>query len=99
MFEAPDKNGEMAQSSKERKNPPVLYLKVNSKEDTAYKKAMQYIAIFDGTMPLHIYFKDEKKLFHAPVSQRVGENRVANSSRRRRFPSFLPVLRSSAKNR
>ena len=74
MFEAPDKNGEMAQLSKERKNPPGLYLKVNSKEDTAYKKAMQYIAIFDGTMPLHIYFKDEKKLFHAPVSQRVDVN-------------------------
>ncbi len=35
---------------------------------------MQYIAIFDGTMPLHIYFKDEKKLFHAPVSQRVDVN-------------------------
>ena len=74
VFEAPDKNGEMAQSSKERKNPPGLYLKVNSKEDMAYKKAMQYIAIFDGTMPLHIYFKDEKKLFHAPVSQRVDVN-------------------------
>ncbi len=27
-----------------------------------------------GTMPLHIYFKDEKKLFHAPVSQRVDVN-------------------------
>ncbi|MEE0252209.1 MAG: DNA polymerase III subunit alpha [Acutalibacteraceae bacterium] len=74
VFEAPDKNGETAQLSRERKNPPGLYLKVSNKEDTAYKKAMQYIAIFDGTMPLHIYFKDEKKLFHAPMSQCVDIN-------------------------
>ncbi len=73
VFAAPDKNGQ-EQPRQEKKNPPGLYLKVNSRQDKAYQKAMQYLAIFDGAMPLHIYFKDEKKLFHAPASQRVDLN-------------------------
>ncbi len=74
VLEAPNKNGILQQAAKGKKNPPGLYLKVQSKEDAAFKKAMQYLTIFDGNMPLHIYFKDEKKLFHAPVSQRVDMN-------------------------
>lgn len=57
-----------------RKNPPGLYLKVAGKETAAYQKAMQYLAIFDGGTPLHVYFKDEKRLYHAPIEQRVDLN-------------------------
>ena len=73
VFAAPSPNAAV-QTAPQRKNPPGLYLKVTSKEDNAYKKALRYLAIFDGAVPLHIYFKEEKKLFHAPISQRVDVN-------------------------
>ena len=55
---------------------PGLYLKVPGPEDPLYKKAMKYIAVFDGPTPLYIYFCDSKKLMAAPLSKRVSVNSV-----------------------
>ena len=55
---------------------PGLYLKVSGKDDPAYRKAMKYIAVFDGITPLYIYLCDEKKLMAAPLSLRVSVNDV-----------------------
>lgn len=54
-------NGEGKKASR-----PGLYLKFASKDSEEYRKAMQYLAIFDGLTPLYLYFKDTKKLVGAP---------------------------------
>ena len=53
---------------------PGLYLRVPDKESPRYRKAMQYIAIFDGATPLYLYFSDQKKLMLAPPAWRVDVN-------------------------
>jgi DNA polymerase-3 subunit alpha len=55
---------------------PGLYLKVGGRDDPLYRKAMKYIAVFDGPTPLYIYFCDSKKLMAAPISMRVSVNDV-----------------------
>lgn len=51
---------------------PGLYLRVDSKEDPRYRKAMQYVAVFDGGYnDLYIFFKDSGKLMKAPPKYRV----------------------------
>ena len=54
---------------------PGLYLRFSSKEDPRYRKAMQYIAIFDGVSDLYVSFQDTGKLLRAPAKYRVDVNR------------------------
>ena len=80
--------------------PPVhtakygLYLKFPSRQSFAYRKAMQYTAIFDGRIPLYLYFEDEKKLVRAPVSLFVDENEVLLRELKRLLGEKNVVLRS-----
>ena len=53
---------------------PGLYLKLPGEDSREYKKAMQYLAIFDGTTQLYLYFQDTKKLLRAPASMSVSVN-------------------------
>ena len=54
---------------------PGLYLQFSSKEDPRYRKALQYIAIFDGVSDLYVSFQDTGKLLRAPAKYRVDVNR------------------------
>lgn len=71
-----------------------LYLKFPSRQSFAYRKAMQYTAIFDGRIPLYLYFEDEKKLVRAPVSLFVDENEVLLRELKRLLGEKNVVLRS-----
>lgn len=54
---------------------PGLYLKVDSKEDPRYKKALEYTAIFDeGNSDLYVLFRDTGKLMKAPGKYRTDVN-------------------------
>ena len=55
---------------------------------------MQYTAIFDGRIPLYLYFEDEKKLVRAPVSLFVDENEVLLRELKRLLGEKNVVLRS-----
>ncbi len=55
---------------------PGLYLRLDSQEDPRYRKAMQYIAVFDeGVTDLYLSFRDTGKLLRAPAKYRVYMNR------------------------
>lgn len=81
VFLAPDPNAMIsgldsknAAQKKPKEKPssrPGLYLRVPDKESRAYRKALQYIEIFDGPVELYIYFEDTRKLVRAPSSLRV----------------------------
>lgn len=64
------------QPAKKPVKNPGLYIKVPSKNSQLYKKAMKYIAVFDGGDKLYIYYEDEKKLVRAPSSMDVDINNV-----------------------
>ncbi len=68
--------GEKRPEQAHRAKRPGLYLKLSGKEDPRYRKAMRYIAVFDGTTPLYLYFSDRKKLLLAPNRFRVSVNDV-----------------------
>ena len=68
--------GEKHPEQAHRAKRPGLYLKLSGKEDPRYRKAMRYIAVFDGTTPLYLYFSDRKKLLLAPGRFRVSVNDV-----------------------
>ena len=68
--------GEKRPEQAHRAKRPGLYLKLSGKEDPRYRKAMRYIAVFDGTTPLYLYFSDRKKLLLAPGRFRVSVNDV-----------------------
>ncbi len=54
-----------------------LFLKVDSKEDPKYRKAMQYLAIFDeGVSDVYLWFRDSGKLLKAPAKYRTAMNDV-----------------------
>lgn len=54
-----------------------LYIKVDSKNDPKYRKAMQYIAVFDeGTTDVHVCFKDSGRQLKAPARFCVDMNDV-----------------------
>ena len=53
-----------------------LYLKFASEDDPRFRKAMQYVAVFDGQTALFLYFEDTKKLKRAPASMSVDLNDV-----------------------
>ena len=71
-------NGLPAAPAKEKKHAsrPGLYLRVEGKDSPLYRKALQYIAIFDGPVQLYVYFTDTRKLVRAPASLRVDVNPV-----------------------
>ncbi len=52
-----------------------LFLKVDSKEDERYCKAMRYLAVFDGgTSDVYLFFRDSGKLMKAPPRFRTEVN-------------------------
>ena len=54
-----------------------LYLKVKSKDDDDFKKAIQFIDIFDfGDTPYYIVFEDTKKCVVAPRQKWIDMNNV-----------------------
>ena len=54
---------------------PGLYLRLESESDPRYRKAMQYIAIFDGgSTQLYLTFRDTGKLLRAPAKYLVDMN-------------------------
>jgi DNA polymerase-3 subunit alpha len=59
-----------------KSNRPGLYLKLPGEESGEYKKALQYLAIFEGPTQLYLYFQDTKKLLRAPASMNVSVNDV-----------------------
>lgn len=65
-----------AEEPRKRASRPGLYLRVEREDSDAYRKAMQYLAIFDGPTPLYILFEDTKKLKAAPAGKRVDINSV-----------------------
>lgn len=70
----PEPGGEAVPEHRVREG---LYLKVDSKEDPRYRKAMQYIAVFDdGFSDLYLAFRDSGKVLRAPAKYRVAVNDV-----------------------
>ena len=61
---------------KKHTSRPGLYLKVPGKDSREYRKALQYISIFDGATPLYLYLQDTGKLVRAPVSMNLDVNPV-----------------------
>ena len=56
---------------------PGLYLRLPSKEAPQYKKAMQYLSIFDeGKADVYLSFRDSGKLVKAPAQYRTDVNDV-----------------------
>ncbi len=77
----------------EKKKPKKkgLYLRIPDNTCNEYTRAIQIVDIFDGTMPLYIYFTKENKLWQTPsnmwidpnptmlreLKKRIGEENVA----------------------
>lgn len=77
VFIAPKKVTDPAPTVKKGKNtPPGLYLRVSNESCEQYRRAMQIIDIFDGSVPLYIYFTENKKLWRAPRFRFVDPNSV-----------------------
>ena len=59
-----------------REGKPGLYLRLDSKEDPRYRKALQYTALFDeGRLSeLYLTFRDSGKTFRAPARCRTAVN-------------------------
>lgn len=68
-----------------KKAPPGLYLKVPGEASSAYCKAMQYIAVFDGRADVYIRFEDTGKLLKAPAKYRVAINDVLTAALKERL--------------
>lgn len=68
-----------------KNTPPGLYLKVANDSCREYIRAKQVLDIFDGNVPLYIYFTDTKKLWRTPPSMRVDVNEVMLRELRRRI--------------
>ncbi len=69
----------------EKKTPPGLYLKVANDSCREYIRAKQVLDIFDGNVPLYIYFTDSRKLWRTPSSMRVDVNEVMLRELRKRI--------------
>lgn len=61
---------------KKTSSRPGLYLRVPGKDSPLYRKAIQYIEIFDGPTDLYIFLEDTGKLVKAPPSLRLDANPV-----------------------
>lgn len=64
------------QSKPSKKIPSGLYIKVPSAESFQYKKALQFIEVFDGISALFIRFEDTGKMLRAPSKYNVDINDV-----------------------
>lgn len=53
-----------------------LYLRVPSKDSPLFQKAMKWIRVFDGNVPLYIRFSDTGKLMRAPNALFIDYNEV-----------------------
>ena len=74
---APPPGEDRPQQAQGTARRPGLYLQVDSKEDPRYRKAMQYVAIFDeGQSDLYLTFRDTGKTLRAPARYRVAMNPV-----------------------
>lgn len=73
---APRAGADEQPAAKRSSSRPGLYLKLPSQESFCHRKALQYIAVFDGATPLYLYFEDTKKLMQAPMQYRVSVNEV-----------------------
>ncbi len=58
-----------ADSAPEQKKSSVsgLFIRVPSENSPEYKKAMQFLGVFEGLTPLYIHFADTKKTVKAPT--------------------------------
>lgn len=68
--------GRPPKDEKKHTSRPGLYLKVPGKNSREYRKALQYISIFDGATPLYLYLQDTGKLVRAPASMNLDANSV-----------------------
>jgi DNA polymerase-3 subunit alpha len=66
--------GVYEQQSRKKQSNPGLYIRVADMNCREYKKALQYIEVFDGTSDLYIYDISTKKLIRAPAKYRVDVN-------------------------
>ncbi len=51
-----------------------LFIRVPSENSAEYKKAMEFLAVFEGLTPLYIHFADTKKTVKAPTKLWVDTN-------------------------
>ncbi|MBQ3530315.1 MAG: DNA polymerase III subunit alpha [Oscillospiraceae bacterium] len=51
-----------------------LFIRVPSENSAEYKKAMEFLAVFEGLTPLYIHFSDTKKTVKAPTKLWVDTN-------------------------
>ena len=51
-----------------------LFIRVPSENSAEYKKAMDFLAVFEGLTPLYIHFSDTKKTVKAPTKLWVDTN-------------------------
>ena len=56
----------MGNNKPEKDSKHGLYIKVPSKESVKFKTSMHIISVFDGKMPVYVYFSDAKSLTKAP---------------------------------
>ncbi len=63
---APSSPQKKAPETPKKQHRPGLYLRVESQKDPKLVKASQYLAIFEGSCPVYVYFKDRKKMMLAP---------------------------------
>lgn len=76
--------GQAAGPASSGSDRPGLFLKVDSREDPNYKKAMRYLAVFDGgTTDVYLFFRDTGKLMKAPARFRTEMNDVLLSALKR----------------
>ncbi|MCQ2470954.1 MAG: DNA polymerase III subunit alpha [Clostridia bacterium] len=67
-------------SSYQKKDTPPqkkrkgIFLRFDSQNDVRIKKAEQYMAIFDGNVPVYFYFNDTKKYTLLPKEKFIYEN-------------------------
>lgn len=72
----PDPQNGKSKNGKRCSRSPGLYIKVPNESSPLYIKAKKYLAVFDGPTPLFVYFAENRRLFHAPLSMRVSINKV-----------------------
>lgn len=51
-----------------------LFIRVPSEDSAEYKKAMDFLSVFEGLTPLYIHFSDSKKTVKAPTKLWVDTN-------------------------
>ena len=76
QIQPPPSDKELSTAKHNKFTRPGLYIRVSNEDNSLYKKALQYIAVFDGATPLYVYFTDTKKLMLAPAHFRVSINAV-----------------------